>query len=444
MALPVFNIPYQRAYTSKIDFTTQINEMQLGQEQRYPVWTYPKRTFTLKFDKNASGRQELEDFYVDCLTNHGGQFEFTWASDKGGNDKTYICWMDTETLEMTIKDYGFCETELQFIAIDTNEIEQVDKLDFYHSAEADYSVALERIRDKVVTASYRIRNLWQAPRRSWTLKFDKTPAVRKQIEAFFIAKRGRFRYFEWTWEKERGGDGKTYNVRFDNDSLSLDIFEYGFSTFELQLKEVFPNKMPNGEYEKDEIIPRKLLNIDVEGGGVHLLDNETLAVLSYDGIDYIGAPLEHGEIKRDDNSAVDKLEIKVSNVGLGISGIISNRGDKITNAQAVLTMVLLNVNTNEIIADTPTILYSGKCNNLKINNEQASIDIETPLGGYEVICPVMRYRASCQVRRFKDVRCGYTGKETSCDRTYTRCKQLGNQANYRGCLSINGETVIKV
>ena len=47
-----FNFEYQEAYTSKIEFDTQINEKHKGKEQRYPKWTYPKRIFTLKFDKN--------------------------------------------------------------------------------------------------------------------------------------------------------------------------------------------------------------------------------------------------------------------------------------------------------------------------------------------------------------------------------------------------------
>ena len=158
----------------------------------------------------------------------------------------------------------------------------------------------------------------------------------------------------------------------------------------------------------------------------------------------MGAPLTHGEIVKDDNSSVSKLNINLSNVALSISGIIGARGDVITNAPAVLMLVFLNVNTNQIIANSKKILYSGKCNNLILNYENASVDIETPLGGYEKICPVAKYRASCQVRRFKDSRCGYSGNETSCDRTFARCKELGNEENFRGFPTMYKELVIKV
>lgn len=438
-----FNIPYKDVYTSEIEFNTQITEMQQGEEQRYPVWTYPKRTFTLKFDKNASGRAELEQFYIETMTQYGGKFYFIWETEKGGNGETYTCWIDMDSLEQTIQEYGFTETSLKFVCIDDKAIEPVESLDFYHKAEANYSIAFNVIKDKLMTANYQLRNLWNRPRKSWTLKFDKNATTRKQIEAFFIAKRGKFRGFNWEWKKEFGGDGNIYNVRFDTDVLNMNIEEYGFSSFEIKLKEVYPILNAQGEYDKDELIPRKLLRIELEGGDINVLDNETLAALSYNGVDYIGSPLEHGDITKDDNQSVNKLEIKVSNIGLGISGIIGNRGNVISNAPAVLTTVLLDIN-NQIIQDTEAILFAGRCNNLTITNETASMDIETPLGGFEYSCPVMKFRTSCQVRRFKDVRCGYTGSETTCDRTLTRCKELNNSHNFRGFPSIPQETVIKV
>ena len=444
MALPTFNITYQDVYTSEIEFKTEVIERQQGEEQRYPVWTYPKRTFTLKFDKTPDGRQAIEDFFIDVMTNYGGQFLYTWDVAKGGNGQTYKCWFDIDTLEMSMKDLGFCETSLKFITIDDTPMTPVSSLDFYHKAEANYSVAFNVIKDKLLNASYKLRQLWQKPRRSWTLTFQKDPETRKKIEQFFISKRGKFRYFQWVWKEEYGGDGKTYNVRFDEDKLYMDVDYYGYSEFQIKLKEVIPNPSPIAEYEKDELIPRKLLNIELSGGGIHVLDNETLQILSFEGVDYIGAPLEHGEITKDDNSSVAKLEITVSNVGLGISGIIGNRGNVIGNAPATLTMVLLNVNNNAIIQDTKQVLWYGLCNNLQITNESAKMDIETPLGGYTYNTPCMKYKATCNVRKFKDCRCGYTGEETTCDRTYTRCKELGNNKRFQGFISLPAETVIKV
>lgn len=438
-----FNFEYKEAYTARIEFDTQINEKQKGHEQRYPKWTYPKRVFNLKFDKNFSDRQKLEEFVINVMLS-GGKFDWTWEESKGGNGKTYTCFFEDETFKQNIKNLGYTDCELAVVCIDDSPVVEVGNFDFYHDSECENGIEFNRIIDSIFTAANNMKVWWDKPKRTWTLNLDKDPVTRKKIENFFIAKRGRFRSFDWTWEKERGGDGKTYHVRFDTDTLQMDVDYLGYATFQVQLREVFPNANPLLEVEKDEIIPRKLLEIDIPDGGIRILDNETLDELRYKGQRYLGAPLSHGEITKDDNSSVSKLNITLSNVALGISGIIGNRGDVVTNSDAVLTLVFLDVNTNELITDSATVLYAGKCNNLTLDYENASMDIETPLGGYEKQCPVMKYRATCQVRRFKDCRCGYTGEETACDRTFTRCKELENQANFRGFPTMYEELVIKV
>ena len=211
-------------------------------------------------------------------------------------------------------------------------------------------------------------------------------------------------------------------------------------------------KNSKSESETIEIITgideeNNILEIELKGPEMGVIigkRGQTLDSLQYNGENYIGAPLTFDEIKKDDNSSVSKLNINLSNVGLAISGIIGQRGDVITNAPAVLTLVFLDLNTNELLPDYKKILYAGRCNNLKLDYENASMDIETSLGGYEVQAPVMKYRTTCQVRRFKDCRCGYTGEETECDRTFDRCKELGNEHNFRGFPQMYNELVIKV
>lgn len=441
--LPIFNIGYQRAYTSTIEFQTQINEKMKGREQRYPIWTYPKRTFTLKFDKNFAGREQLETFFIDVMGS-AGKFEWTWDIDRGGNGKTYVCTFDNDSFKQNIKDLGYTECELKLVTVDDFVYEEVTALDFYHKAECENSIEFYTIIDKIFTFQNNRKAWWDTPKKSWTLTFEKNTEIRKQIENFFIQKHGKFKAFNWTWEKARGGDGKTYRVRFDDDILQTDIEDLGYGQIQIKLKEVFSSENPLSEVEKDEIIPRKLLKIELEGGSILILDNETLDTLIYNGDTYIGAPLTHGEIVKDDNSAVNKLTVELSNVALQISGIIGTRGDVITNAPAILSLVFLDVNSKEILKGYSQILYAGKCNNLELNYETAKMDIETELGGYELQAPIMKYRTSCQVRRFKDCRCSYTGTEfTSCDRTWENCKERNNTANFRGFPSIPAETVIK-
>lgn len=440
---PVFNFDYNDAYSSKIEFQTNINQKQKGYEQRYPVRTYPKRNFKLNFGKNFEQRTELENFFIN-VCGSGGKFNFFWDSQKGGNDKTYLCMFDMDSFEQSIQEYGFSDASLEFITIDNSEVTEVSEFDFWHSAECNFSIEYETIKDKIVTSRYKTKTYWNSPKRKWVLKFQKNASNRKLIEEFFIAKRGKFKSFQWKWDKAKGGDDVTYNVRFDTDVLALDIDSYGYSDFSIPIKQVFCSPNPLSETEKDEIIPRKLLKIFVDNTPINIIDNETLETITYDNETYIGAPLSYSEISKDDNSAVNKIKVTLSNVDLSVSALIANRGDVITNAKAMLTLVFLNVNTNEIIQNLNEIIYVGRCNNLSLDYESASVDIESKLGGYEILAPVMKFQTTCQVRKFKDCRCGYSGNATSCDRTFLTCSRLGNTANFMGFPTMFNELVIKV
>ena len=85
--------------------------------------------------------------------------------------------------------------------------------------------------------------LWTNPRRSWTLSFEKSPDAMAAIQAFFIARRGKWQAFYWTYAsadkygRPTGGDGVTYLVRFDTDDLE-EAIEAGFSTFDIPIVEV--------------------------------------------------------------------------------------------------------------------------------------------------------------------------------------------------------------
>ena len=48
-------------------------------------------------------------------------------------------------------------------------------------------------------------------------------------------------------------------------------------------------------------------------------------------------------------------------------------------------------------------------------------------------CPQNRYlKNHCRYDGLDDDRCGYSGAETECDRTFTRCKELGREIYYGG------------
>jgi len=55
--------------------------------------------------------------------------------------------------------------------------------------------------------------------------------------------------------------------------------------------------------------------------------------------------------------------------------------------------------------------------------------------------PFREYQTICTYRTFKGAQCGYTGAETTCDRTYAACTARSNTARFGGFLTFPSETV---
>lgn len=77
------------------------------------------------------------------------------------------------------------------------------------------------------------------------------------------------------------------------------------------------------------------------------------------------------------------------------------------------------------------IFFEGYINNIELTAVYFKFEVERVLGGYSTLSPNATYDVNCQCRKFKDERCGYTGTETACDKTHSRCKALGNIGNLR-------------
>jgi hypothetical protein len=81
-------------------------------------------------------------------------------------------------------------------------------------------------------------------RNSWTLEFEKTPTTFEAMRSFFIARKGRFRAFNWQWKRldsngrNIGGNDQWYIVRFDTDKLDFKIDQLGYKTFTVPIVQV--------------------------------------------------------------------------------------------------------------------------------------------------------------------------------------------------------------
>jgi len=192
---------------------------------------------------------------------------------------------------------------------------------------------------------------------------------------------------------------------------------------------------------KSELKTRNLVTLYLQEP-IRILENDTVSLLEIDGRQYITGSVKRGDIETNIEGALEKVEIKISNINQGISSLVANEGDILTNSRCTVETVIFDSETNQII-DKPIQLFDGRVNSVEINAVEFKFTVERIIGGYSTISPNATYDVNCQCRKFKDKRCGYTGEETRCDKTLTRCKELKNSLNFYGFPSIPKDMVIK-
>ena len=193
--------------------------------------------------------------------------------------------------------------------------------------------------------------------------------------------------------------------------------------------------------ENEELIKRKLLTIHLKNTDpIRILENDTFEKITLLDKTYLAAPLKLSEINRNDN--MHTISASLSNTSGAISALIGTYGDVITGAECVIEEVFLEAD-GTIISENVYPIFVGVANHLVLSPAEITLDIEAVLGSYITQSPNMTYGTSCQWRKFKDQMCAYTGAESFCDKTLSRCLELGNEKNFGGFPSLPREQVIK-
>lgn len=195
------------------------------------------------------------------------------------------------------------------------------------------------------------------------------------------------------------------------------------------------------EIKKHELKTRSLVTIYLDDVPLRLLENDTLTSFNHNGETYLAGMVKRGDISTNMDGSAEKVEITISNIWQEISSVIAIEGDALTNRKCKIETVIFDGDSNTIIGDA-IHLFEGYINNIELTAVYFKFTVERLLGGYSTLSPNATYDVNCQCRKFKDERCGYAGAETTCDKTLTRCKALGNVGNFYGFPSLPQEMVI--
>ncbi len=158
-------------------------------------------------------------------------------------------------------------------------------------------------------------------------------------------------------------------------------------------------------------------------------------------IEYIRFPITHDEITENTKGEIDTTKVQLSNIARLVEYYLQNydlRGKKVS-----IKMVWANK------LDDPDcyIEFSNYIDSYSSNVKDVVFSLMSKFDILNVTIPGMIWlRDFCQwefaspaVRTAgRGQECGYLGSEISCNRTWQRCKELGNSRRFIGCRSIPG------
>lgn len=178
---------------------------------------------------------------------------------------------------------------------------------------------------------------------------------------------------------------------------------------------------------------RRLITIELDTP-FRILENDSSGSIAINGNTYYTKLVKTSEVQASQDGNSEKIDIVVSDICQDFAGLIAEYGDVLTNTSCKIEQVIFNGDTTTIV-DSPILLFEGLINNIQMSQTYCAFSVERPLYSYSTVSPNMTYDVNCQFT-FKDGRCQYSGTETKCNKTLTRCQALGNVTRFGGYPSV--------
>ena len=143
--------------------------------------------------------------------------------------------------------------------------------------------------------------------------------------------------------------------------------------------------------------------------------------IMYKDITYTSFPISYEYISENTKGEITGVVVKLSNVSRLIQAYLENydfRKKKVTIRQAFVNQL------NEPDAYIQDVYYIDSYTADSLNVE---FKLTSKFDILDVELPFRKFSRNYCSWKFKSSECGYSGGETVCNKTLTRCRQLGNQ-----------------
>jgi hypothetical protein len=146
--------------------------------------------------------------------------------------------------------------------------------------------------------------------------------------------------------------------------------------------------------------------------------------ITWNGIRYLPYVISRGGIKRFEGGEFDRATITFSNVDTAIAQLLAT--NEIEGRRIIIRKI------DQTVANDSIVLFNGLMDRTgSITAETATIQARQLLGSIDHDAPARTFTAYCPWN-FKGFECGYAGVATECNKSWSRCSELGNTARYGG------------
>lgn len=184
------------------------------------------------------------------------------------------------------------------------------------------------------------------------------------------------------------------------------------------------SRVGNSHYRATELIE---LSAPVGGGNVYRWTTWPVP-LTYEGNVYTPMPVTPSDIVSD-ATMTTHAELRFADVDQTIRAIVWNEGTH--DRRVTVLEAWINESDDTVVGAFAPII--GKCGRVSLDERSATLTIQViGLTSHGTMGPKENFAINCRYRDFKGARCKYAGAELECNRTWTRCTELANTANFGG------------
>lgn len=194
------------------------------------------------------------------------------------------------------------------------------------------------------------------------------------------------------------------------------------------------------ESQKDATWPVRLFEITGADGSILRYTDADLDVYQ-NGKIWTPNGMSYSKVKNNLDFETDTYDVSIDNHNDGMTAWslqADQRGGQVAVFKGFLNGVTDANGRLLPIGDFALLLFYGTLASIEISNE-ASLKVKSNIDLHQQIGPSAMQEVTCRFR-FKDVNCGYSGAETSCNYTYGRCITLNNTARFGGYRRLNSDS----